>query len=324
MPDAVEHLVALGVDLSRAGGVPIRGIRYLEGDLIAEGIFPERLGLAIERADFHAALVRRAEALGVDLRWGLPVRGLTPQGVETDEGEIRGRTVVGADGLRSKVRRWAGLERPSRAPVRFGIRRHFEATPWTDFVEVYWGLDCEAYVYALGANRLGVALLWNGSKGSFDEVFARLPAAASRLAGARVVSRDLGAGPLDHRVTSVVRGHVALVGDAAGYRDAITGEGIAKGIHQAEALAEAIARGDLSRYPAAHRRASRLPDAMTAITLAFERRPKLRRRALAALAAEPELFSRLLGIHARIRPVRSLGLDGAFRLAGRFVFGGGI
>ena len=50
MPDAVERLLALGVELSKAGGVPIRGIRYLEGDLVAEGVFPERLGLAIERA----------------------------------------------------------------------------------------------------------------------------------------------------------------------------------------------------------------------------------------------------------------------------------
>jgi len=58
---------------------------------------------------------------------------------------------------------------------------------------------------------------------------------------------------------------------------------------------------------------------MTAITMAFERRPRLRRRALAALAQEPAMFSRLLGIHARALPLRSLGLSGAGRLVWRFV-----
>jgi len=321
MPDAVEHLATLGVDLERMGGFPFRGIRYLEGDLVAEGVFPGRRGLAVRRADFHAALVARSEEAGIDLRWATPARGLAAGGVETDEGPVRARFVVGADGLRSKVRAWAGLERASAAPPRFGMRRHFHAEPWCDFVEVYWGPGCEAYVYGVGPSRMGVALLWSGEKARFDELLEPFPSVAARLRDAPVASRDLGAGPLDRRVTGVVRGNVALVGDASGYRDAITGEGIAKGLHQAEALGAALARGDLSSYPEAHRRASRLPDAMTAITMAFERRPRLRRRALSALAREPAIFSRLLGIHSRALPVRSLGAGGAFRLAWHFVAG---
>ena len=324
MPDAVDLLADLGVDLRAMGGFKFRGIRYLEGELAVEGVFPDRPGLAVRRADFHAALVARAEEIGVDLRWGTPARGLafegrTALGVETDAGLVRGRFVVGADGLRSKVRHWAGLETPSRAPLRFGMRRHFAAEPWCDFVEVYWGPGCEAYVYGLGANEMGVALLWSGGKATFDQLLERFPAVAARLRDAPATARDLGAGPLDRRVTAVARGNVALVGDASGYRDAITGEGIAKGLHQARALVESLARGTLAGYPSAHRRASRLPDAMTALTMAFERRPRLRRRALSALAQEPEMFSRLLGIHARALPVTSLGLGGAGRLAWRFV-----
>ncbi|MEP7013785.1 MAG: NAD(P)/FAD-dependent oxidoreductase [Acidobacteriota bacterium] len=324
MPDAVDLLADLGVDLRLMGGFKFRGIRYLEGDLVVEGTFPDRPGLAVHRADFHAALVARAEEVGVDLRWGTPARGLalertTALGVETDAGLVRGRFVVGADGLRSKVRHWAGLEEASPAPLRFGMRRHFEAEPWCDFVEVYWGPGCEAYVYGLGPREMGVALLWSGEKANFDQLLERFPTVAARLRNAPATSRDLGAGPLDRRVTAVCRANVALVGDASGYRDAITGEGIAKGLHQAMALVESLSRGSLSRYPAAHRRASRLPDAMTAITMAFERRPGLRRRALVALAKDPAIFSRLLGIHARALPVRSLGLENAARLAWRFV-----
>lgn len=324
MPDAVELIADLGVDLLAMGGFKFRGIRYLEGDLSAEGTFSDRQGMAVHRADFHAALVARAEQVGVDLRWGTPARGLalhgtTALGVETDGGLVRGRFIVGADGLRSKVRHWAGLEEPSPAPLRFGMRRRFAAEPWCDFVEVYWGPGCEAYVYGLGPQEMGVAILWSGEKANFDQLLERFPAVADRLRDAPATSRDLGAGPLDRRVTAVCRGNVALVGDASGYRDAITGEGIAKGLHQALALVGSLARGTLAGYPAAHRRASRLPDAMTAITMAFERRPRLRRRALVALAQEPAIFSRLLGIHARALPVRSLGLENAARLAWRFV-----
>ncbi len=324
MPDAVELIADLGVDLRCMGGFKFRGIRYLEGDLSAEGTFSDGQGMAVHRADFHAALVARAEQVGVDLRWGTPARGLALEGskahgVETDDGLVRGRFIVGADGLRSKVRHWAGLEEASPAPLRLGMRRRFAAEPWCDFVEVYWGPGCEAYVYGLGPQEMGVAILWSGEKASFDQLLERFPAVAGRLRDAPTTSRDLGAGPLDRRVTSVCRGNIALVGDASGYRDAITGEGIAKGLHQALALVGALSRGSLSGYPAAHRRASRLPDAMTAITMAFERRPRLRRRALVALAKEPAIFSRLLGIHARALPVRSLGLENAARLAWRFV-----
>ena len=77
--------------------------------------------------------------------------------------------------------------------------------------------------------------------------------------------------------------------------------------------------GDLAAYAKAHRRIGRLPDTMTALVLGLERRPRLRRRAICALAAEPALFSRLLGIHGRTLPPRRLGLDGALRLAWRLV-----
>ena len=169
--------------------------------------------------------------------------------------------------------------------------------------------------------QVGVAMLWSGGPASFEELLGRFPALAARLAGAPEASRDRGAGPLEQRVRGVVRGRLALVGDASGYLDAITGEGLAVALHQAEAVADAMAAGDLGRYAAAHRRIARLPEAMTRLVLAIERRPRLRRRVVRALAAEPALFSRLLGIHGRSLPARELGLDGALRLAWRLVAG---
>ena len=332
MPDAVAHLRDLGVEFGPGETSPFRGIRYVDGAVVAEGTFPGAGGLGVRRLALHRALVRRAEEAGVRLLWGTGARGLAPApggpekgyaGVETDQGVIAARWIVGADGLLSRVRRWAGLERPpgglSEKSRRFGVRRHYQMTPWTDCVEVHWGPECEAYVTPVGPDLVGIAMLWSGEKLGFDDLLARFPALRERLAGAPPASRDRGAGPLHQRVRSVRRANLALVGDAAGYLDAITGEGLAVALHQSAALIAALRLGSLAGYAAASRRIHRLPDAMTSLMLALERRPRLRTRAIRALAAEPALFSLLLGIHGRLLPARSLGLDGALRLAWRLV-----
>lgn len=315
MPDAVARLREIGVE---PRGLPFRGIRYFDGEIVAEGLFPHAGGLGVRRTELHQALVRRAEETGVDLRWGVKAEGLGA-GVETDQGTFEARWIVGADGLRSHVRRWAGLDggEGSLSSRRFGVRRHFALAPWSDFVEVYWGPGCEAYVTPVAVNEIGIALLWSEGKAGFDDLLHRFPALRARIANAPPSSRDRGRGPLHQRVRGVRRGNVALVGDAAGYLDAITGEGLAVALHESAALAEAVAAGDLGRYESAHRRINRLPNFMTGLVLALERRPRLRNRAIRALAAEPALFSRLLGIHARTLPPRRLGVDGILRLAWR-------
>src|SRR5579864_7245000 len=331
MPDAVARLGELGVALAPGGGWRFRGIRYLDGDTVAEGVFPRAGGLGVRRLQLHQALARRAAELGVDLCWGVTVHGLAPAepaakllaaGAYTDSAGLElaaARWVIGADGLRSRVRRWAGLEGPPARRRRFGVRRHFACRPWSDLVEVHWGPGCEAYVTPVGPDEVGVAMLWSGGKARFDDLLARFPALAARLDGAPAASRDRGAGPLLQRPRGVCRGNVALVGDASGYFDAITGEGLAVALHQSAALIEALAAGDLGRYAARHRRIGRLPDNLTALLLAVERRPWLRHRMVRALAAEPALFSRLLGIHARALPPARLGIDGALRLVYRLV-----
>ncbi|MEA2599734.1 MAG: hypothetical protein QOF89_726 [Acidobacteriota bacterium] len=316
MPDAVARLREIGVE---PRGLPFRGIRYLDGDLVAEGHFPGPGGLGVRRTELHAALVRRAEEVGVELRWGIKAEGLTAEGVQTGQGTLAARWIVAADGLRSQVRTWAGLDGVPSPLRRFGVRRHFAVAPWSDCVEVYWGPECEAYVTPVAADEVGIAVLWSGRKAGFDQLLASFPTLKERIAGVPVTSRDRGTGPLCQRVQAVHKGRVALVGDAAGYLDAITGEGLAVTLHESAALVESILAGDLGRYAAAHRRINRLPSFMTSLVLGLERRPRLRRRAIRALAAEPALFSRLLGIHARTLPPRRLGVDGALRLAWRLV-----
>lgn len=315
MPDGVLRLAELGVEVPPAERAPFYGIRYIDGDRRAEARFQEGAGFGIRRPVLHRALHQRAEQAGVSFCWQTVVERLTNEGIETDRGEIKARWTVGADGLRSRVREWAGLAAPSRGARRFGVRRHYECSPWSDLVEVYWSDGCEAYVTPVSNELVGVAILWSGSKGGIDDQLPRFPELSGRLQGMAVASRALGTGPLDQRSLAVFRNRVALVGDAAGYRDAITGEGISLALHQASALAKAIAADDLEQYQQEVQKLTMLPFALIRLLLIVERRPWLRGRLISTLHHDPALFARLLAIHARQQPARELGAGGVFRLA---------
>src|SRR4051794_12695149 len=345
MPDGLAVLEKLGVILPAHRS--IRGIRYLDDRHSAEGRFPSRSGCGVRRPELHGALLDRARVLGVDVCEGVAITGLRTcsEGtdarwvLDSDEGLVGPRWIVGADGLHSKLRHWSGLASGELrlAPRRFGIRRHFRVSPWTDFVEVYWSDGSEAYVTPVASDVVGVAILWSPARSTpqpppvacrglsheegesnFDRLLQSFPVLADRLGDVDVVSRAMAAGPLRQRVRGVTDGNLALVGDAAGYLDAITGEGMALAFHQAVDLADAIAAGDLSSYPAAHRRHRRVPNLLTEAALGLAFSPRVRRRALAALAAEPALFDRILAVQsgeAELRTLVSAPLGrGAFHL----------
>lgn len=315
MPDGVRRLTQLGVHLPVSQRAELRGIRYIDGQIEAQAHFRWGNGLGVRRTALHRAMVEQAEARGVDLIWETPVRGLERNRVLTDRGPAQARWIIGADGLHSRVRRWAGLSSSRARFTRYGIRRHFALAPWTDLVEVYWSDFCEAYVTPVAADELGVALLWSGEKSSFDQLLHCFPALYERLADTPSSSRDRGSGRLEQRTRAVYRGCVALVGDAAGYRDAITGEGMSSAFHQAQALARAISVGDLDQYARAVRHVTSLPFALIRVLLEVERRPWLRRRLIRTLAREPALFELLLAVHTRDLPPGKLMPGGLLRLA---------
>jgi flavin-dependent dehydrogenase len=314
MPDGVELLEEMGIDVGSLPAVPFSGIRYLDREESAEGRFSKRPGLGLRRTVLHSALAEKARQCGVHLRWGVRVEGLEDGVVASSKGLVRARWIVGADGLHSRVREMSGLKVHVGRRRRYGVRRHYSVAPWSRLVEVYWADSCEAYVTPVDEGEVGVALLWSAGKARFDDLLKRFPRLAQRLESAESSSSDRGAGPLAQHPERVHRGNVALVGDAAGYLDAITGEGLALGFHQARAVVQAIQDGRLESYQREFDRLVAWPFALIRCLLFAERHPRLRRRLIRALGRDPELFSRLLSAHAgEIRP-QQLGVGTVSRL----------
>jgi len=319
LPLGAAALADFGVSFDAAHAVALEGIRYVSGTCVAEGRFERGQGLGVRRAVLVSALRARALDLGVALQDGTCVtgfretrlRGAPLVRVDTAAGPLLARVLVAADGLHSRIRRSAGLALPDRGVVRMGVRRHYACRPWTSLVEVHWADDLEAYVTPVSPDVVGVALLCR-SRGlaatGFEALLARFPDLALRLRNAPALGVDRGAARFRQRVRGRCRGHVLLVGDAAGSVDPLTGEGLTLGFRSARVLAEVIAEGaPLARY---ERRVQPLHRHYALVAhglLALSARPALRRRAVAMLAGAPDLFARFLALSSGERPLSALG-----------------
>lgn len=301
MPTGVRHLTALGVRLSQFA--VFEGIRYHDGPHQAEARFASP-ALGVRRTVLADGLLQRAGELGALLAFDTTVTGLA-QGrhgarLATSKGELDARLVIGADGLHSRVRELSAIAATTSPNLRFAARRHYRVEPWSSLVDVHWDDHCEAYVTPVASDLVGVAILAHGDALRFDDALARFPTLAARLRDVEIASRLRGAGPLYHRIRRRYDGHVALVGDAAGYVDALTGEGLTTGFRCALAIADVIARGQpLAAYEDRYREITRTYYMSTRAMLAVARRPRLRRAVVGLLARAPKVFAVVLAKHAK-------------------------
>jgi flavin-dependent dehydrogenase len=309
MPDGVAALRRLGVVPGGDEAFPFHGISFIGAGVSAAARFPDSSGLGIRRTTLHRVLVERAAEAGVVMSWGTPVRGGGGGGVRMGDHEVRCRWVVGADGQNSRVRQWAGLEPAREGSRRVGFREHFRVAPWTDLVEVHWHRRCQAYVTPVRSREVCVALIGSDPSLRMADLPALFPDLGRRLKGARSTTPVMGGMSASRRLPSVVRDNVALVGDASGSVDAVTGEGLSLAFRQAAALGEALAAGDLTAYQVAHRRIGRAPELMAHLLLAMDGRTWLRHGALRALAGHPQMFTQLLAVHVGALPPTAIGLN---------------
>lgn len=284
MPGAVADLKDLGVDPE---GHRIAGIAYLDAHRRVETGFRHGDGRGVRRTVLHSALADAVVMAGVKVETR-PVENVENRGDHVlVDGERFGH-LVAADGLHSPIRRHLGLDLPADGHRRFGLRSHVAVAPWTPYVEVHWARTSEAYVTPVADDLVGVAVLTDSSR-PFPELLAEHPLLAERLAGVEW-QRVRGAGPLRQRSRRRTLGRVLLVGDAAGYVDALTGEGIALGLAQARAAVEAVRLGRLEDYETAYRRLGRRHDLLTKALLTSSRIGPVRRAIVPAAARLPWLF----------------------------------
>ena len=297
MPDSLAALRSLGVDLEATVGYPFKGIRFSDGSSTVTGNFPNGMGLGVRRYHLHSLLVKHAQAAGVNLIWGAKNVHLCPGGIATQDGKLPASYVVGADGLKSSIRSSAGLDEVTAERRRYGFRRHYHVAPWSDYVELYWGARGQFYVTPVAKNEICVVFISRHQKLRLDLALADFPILREKLTGAEHGSHEMGSMSISRTFKHVYKDGLALLGDASGSVDAVTGEGMCLAFKQAAALALALRSGDLKQYEARHKQIGAKPRMMASLILTMERHTELQRRALAGLSKRPQLFESLLKFH---------------------------
>jgi menaquinone-9 beta-reductase len=317
MPGGRPALRELGLeDEVVSGGAPrLEGIQFgLPEQPPVAVSFPEHdgdaAGLGIRRLTFDARLV---DALGHDSRIQFhpqteahEVRTSADGAatVITASGEVRARFVAVADGLRSAFRHRLGWTIGPRPPHRYGIVAHWTMDgPVDPWVRITFDRGLEVYEGPVAGNQRMVGLLcyqvrmreFSGRLTSrYKEIALALRPA---LRNADLVGPASAVGPFWYRASTVAQDRVFLIGDAAGFTDPITGEGVAAGLRQARAFAAALDSPNPEHsYRQAHRRLTTDPRRLAALFLRLSRTPALVERAMRSHQRAPQTLTTLLGI----------------------------
>ncbi len=344
-PACARDLEGLGVldALVAAGARRLTGMRIVSDDGAsvtgrfdgASGYPPVRpFGLAVRRTVLDTALLRAAAASGAEVREGVALERLRVEGRRVTgatlrsalgRAEVAARAVVGADGLNSLVARELGLARRGR-PRRLALVAHLAGFRGLgESGEMFCGPGWYVGVAALGGGVATAAMvvpladaraIGRDRAGFFLRRLASLPELAERLEGARLAGPILAAGPFARRARAVAADGVLLVGDAAGFFDPFTGEGVFAALRggalAAAALAGALAGGGVATrrrlrpYVVARRRAFRDKWLLERIVGLAATRPAVMRRFTGGLRARPEVADLWVGAAADSVPVRAL------------------
>ncbi len=319
-PRIVEELRRIGLPPSSWSGsaVALDGMRLFVNGSASDLRYADRRGprtaWGLDRRSFDALLASHAAGCGAELLEELALVDLRRDGdrvaggvLRTRHGtlEIRAAWTAGADGARSRMARLLGVEQPLRYPRRLGLVAHYAGVD---------GLERSGEMHVGEGLYVGLAPTPNGelnvgmalppaptgiAEQRFEAAIASLPRVRDRLAGSRRLTPIRGASPIGHRVSDVAGAGWMLIGDAAGFVDPFTGEGIYRALRSARAAAEALTTGDpATTYRAERRRAFAAKDALTWVVQGMLAAPPLLRyatRRIATRDAARDRFASALG-----------------------------
>ncbi|MFC4777651.1 NAD(P)/FAD-dependent oxidoreductase [Paenibacillus sp. GCM10023252] len=266
-PGAVAALNRLGLSLARSPLLPLEhysllcGWRMVSGSQEVEASYPSGMyGVGCKRELLDQWLLEEALSAGAELQ-----QGMLAEGVFMEHGRIQGvhgrmtasekafkyeaPFIVGADGLRSNIARTSGLRKAGRRrKAAFSAR--VEGLPAIgQAVELFLAPDLVLGMAPVGGGASNLTMVVQPAaaglaardkEAAIRAASERWPGLASRLRDAVLEGDVLASGPFDRPTTSLVRDGLLLIGDAAGYYDPLTGQGIYRALRGAELGAEAL------------------------------------------------------------------------------------
>jgi geranylgeranyl reductase family protein len=319
---------------------PLGGMRLTSPDGTRfQGRYPrDRRGFAARRLDLDAALLAQARALGAEVHEGTRVRGVLRRGQVVEGVEAAGpdgagrrwttRLVVGADGRESVVATQLRLRRPHPRLRRFAVRGHWQGVEGLgEHGEMHVGGGGYCGVAPLSATLANVAFVlprpeMAAAGGDLEGFYRtalrqRWPRLFERLDSGHLVGPPRAIGPLAVETRAVAAPGALLVGDAAGFYDPFTGEGITLALRTAEIAAQAISEalgahaatsavsGRLETYERARRAATRDKYRFNRLLQVAVGWPDAANLMARRLKRRPDLADRLVGIAGDFVPARA-------------------
>ncbi|MFO1513732.1 MAG: FAD-dependent monooxygenase [Verrucomicrobiota bacterium] len=292
-------------------------LKRLQTRFPSEARYPD-FGISLRRPDFDNALLQSAIRQGAKIRMEARLldveRTATGWNAKLAGGEIIStRLLIGADGRKSRVAKLLGL---AAAPWQERVAMHVDVpslTPTEPYGEMhvfpdgtYIGLN------PIDAHTLNVSVLCDPAElkrstpvDFVNERTQSSPHIRSRIAPLTDATSVRATFPAAATARDVVTNNAALIGDASGFIDPLTGEGIYQALWTARALAkevseawesDAVLNTSLRRYAQARRRQHRGKRWCCQAFQAIIRRPRLSNTVLNALSFRAGIGDAFIGL----------------------------
>lgn len=336
-PEAVRHLRELEVlpQVMAAGAREVGSLflcspggRELRVPFaqIAPGLDP---ALSLGREELDHRLLEAARSAGVQVWEGALVREPLRDGervtgacieVDGQRREVRASLTLAADGLRSRFARQLGLARPAGRRRKLGLTARLPVRrDASERIEMHaGGLGCCGLAVRGGVANLGMVAdasrareIGGNPAAFFQKELARFPGLQQWVDGSPAGVQTVG--PLTWRTQSQSTAGCLLLGDAGGFYDPFTGQGVTFALLTADLAAgiaaEALSEGDVSaaRLEEYTRRRRRMLEPRLWVQQAIQavvERPWLLERVLTNLNGRAETARTLLGVVADVVPAR--------------------